>query len=79
MCVGMTCWRGGASQRKGRKNTCTPGREDCWRMWLACVRVESWHADVDPHKEGKEKNTYLGVDDGRVRACRCIACGCRLV
>ena len=65
-----------------KKEKNIPGCGNCWRAWLACVRAESWRADVGPHKEKKkiqEKKTYLGVDDGRVCACRCVACGCRLV
>ena len=75
-----------------KKEKNIPGCGNRWRAWLACVRAESWRAeswraeswraDVGPHKEKKkiqEKKTYLGVDDGRVCACRCVACGCRLV
>ena len=32
-------------------------RCDPWHVWLACMCAESWHVDVDPHKERKEKNT----------------------
>ena len=38
-----------------KKEKNTPGCRDCWCAWLVCVCVESWHADVDLHKERKEK------------------------
>ena len=53
-----------------KKEKNIPGCGNRWRAWLACVRAESWHADVDPHKEGKEKKilTWVWMMDACVRA-----------
>ena len=45
---------------------------------MCCVRKQ-----ISRKKKTAKKKTYLGVDDGRVRACmrvfRCVPCGRRLV
>ena len=50
--------------------------------WCACVRrvgVWMWICIKKERKKNTKKNTYLGVDDGCMCACKCVACGCRLV
>ena len=57
-----------------KKEKNTPGCGNRWRAWLACVRAESWRADVGPHKERKEKKykkkklTWMWMMDACVRA-----------
>ena len=67
-------WRAGVDQRQERTRKRKKNTPGCG---------ESWRADVDPHEERekkqRKKNTCLCVDDGRTRACGCVACGCRLV